>query len=251
LKINHTGFVILMCVSFLLATACGKKVQDVTVSRTGEPKGVLVALPRETKNAVSDSAVLKETAVVVSVLDNEGFYVGSEQFSKLEGEAEIFRLLNGQQAAGRNVYLAVSFAVDFVNVRQILDNVRRQGVNSVGLLVERQPGKDAPNLFRVQILAEPDVNELLPTKPDPLTLVVSIGANDKVQLNQEPMGDSMDTANLVQTLTQIFQQRKEPERKVTIKARHSTKYGQVVRIIDAVKGAGANPIILQIDDLDL
>ena len=219
------------------------------MSRTGVPEGVVVALPRETKNAVSDSAVLKETAVVVSVPDNEGFYVGSQQFSKLEGEAEIFRLLNGQQAAGREVFVAASFAIDYLNVVKILDNVRRQGVNSVGLLVERQPGKDAPSVFKIQIPAEPAVDEVLPLKPDPLTLLVSIGVLDRLQLNREPMGNTVDPATLTETLSKIFQQRKEHEKAVVIKALRSTRYAEVVRVIDAAKGAGANPISLQIDDL--
>ena len=163
----------------------------------------------------------------------------------------ISRLLEGQPAAGRMVYVAAGFLVNYYSVVQILDSARKEGVNSAALLVARQPGKDAPSVFKIQIPAEPAVDEVLPLKPDPLTLVVSIGANDKVLLNKEPMGDSVDTAKLSQTLTQVFQQRKEQEKTVVIKARRSTRYGQVVRIIDAARGAGANPIVLQLDDLDL
>jgi hypothetical protein len=36
---------------------------------------------------------------------------------------------------------------------------------------------------------------------------------------------------------------------VLIQASHSTKYGEVVKVIDALKEIGAEPIILQIDDL--
>jgi biopolymer transport protein ExbD len=39
------------------------------------------------------------------------------------------------------------------------------------------------------------------------------------------------------------------EKTVFIKSPRSVKYGEVVRIIDAVKQAGAQPIGLQIDDL--
>lgn len=39
------------------------------------------------------------------------------------------------------------------------------------------------------------------------------------------------------------------ERTLTIKAPKHLKYGDVVKVIDAAKGAGANPIVLQIDDL--
>ena len=39
------------------------------------------------------------------------------------------------------------------------------------------------------------------------------------------------------------------EKTVVIKAYRSCWYGEVIKLIDVVKGAGANPIILQVDDL--
>ena len=39
------------------------------------------------------------------------------------------------------------------------------------------------------------------------------------------------------------------EKTIVVKAQRATRYADVVAVIDAVKGAGANPIILQIDDL--
>jgi biopolymer transport protein ExbD len=39
------------------------------------------------------------------------------------------------------------------------------------------------------------------------------------------------------------------EKTVVIKANRSCRYGDVIKLIDAVKGTGANPIILQLDDL--
>jgi biopolymer transport protein ExbD len=39
-------------------------------------------------------------------------------------------------------------------------------------------------------------------------------------------------------------------RHVFIKAPRSLKYGPVARLIDDLKGAGANPVALQIDSLD-
>jgi biopolymer transport protein TolR len=249
LKTNYTGIFLLFTILMFL-TGCGKKVQE-PVSLTGVPVGVVVALPREMKNAESDSAVLKESAVVVSVPLAEEFYLGSERHQKEELGERISRLLEGQPAANRIVYVAAGAPVDYDNVVQILDSVRKAGVNTIGLLVERQMGKDAPNLFKVQISAEPAVEDVLPVKPDPLTLLVSIGGQDRLQLNREPMGNTVDPAKLTETLTQVFQQRREHEKTVVIKAQRSTQYREVVRIIDAARGAGASPIVLQIDDLAL
>jgi biopolymer transport protein ExbD len=39
------------------------------------------------------------------------------------------------------------------------------------------------------------------------------------------------------------------ERTVFIKAPRALRYEEVVKVIDAIKGAGANPVGLQVDDL--
>jgi len=39
------------------------------------------------------------------------------------------------------------------------------------------------------------------------------------------------------------------EKTVFVKAPRTMKYGDVVKVIDAIKGAGANPVGLQVDDL--
>jgi len=208
----------------MFSIGCGKKVEE-PVSLTGVPIGVVVGLPRDMKNAESDSGVLKKTAVVVSVPLTEEFYVGAEQFPKDQLGERINRLLEGQPAAGRMVYVAAGDLVNYYSVVQILLSARKEGVNSAALLVARQPGKDAPSVFKIQIPAELDPVGLLP-EPDPRTLLVSIGADDKVQLNTN-------------------------EKTVIIKPLRSTNYVNVVRVIDAARGAGASAIILQLEDLGL
>jgi biopolymer transport protein ExbD len=75
------------------------------------------------------------------------------------------------------------------------------------------------------------------------------------------MGSVADPDKLTSTLTDIFRQRAENaahdavdsqsiERTVFIKARSSTSYGDVAKIVDAVKASGASPISLIIDGID-
>jgi biopolymer transport protein ExbD len=76
-----------------------------------------------------------------------------------------------------------------------------------------------------------------------------------------------DPGHLAKCLSYIFQDRKEHhafkpgmetstlpedqkiEKTVFIKAPRSLPYGDVVKVIDAIKGAGASPVGLQVDDL--
>jgi len=126
-----------------------------------------------------------------------------------------------------------------------------------------------PSRFKADIPTQRDPNEdLSKLKPNPLTLVVSIAPDLQLKLNQDNIGSVNDTGPLSQKLTQVFQERKSQraykvgmetrtdlpederiEKTVFVKAPRSMKYGDVVKVIDAIKGAGANPVGLQVDDL--
>ena len=126
-----------------------------------------------------------------------------------------------------------------------------------------------PSRFKADIPTQRDPNEdLSKLKPNPLTLVVSISPDLQIKLNQDAMGSVNDTGALSQRLVQVFQQRKELraykvgmetrgdlpeaeriEKTVFVKAPRAAKYGDVVKVIDAIKGAGASPVGLQVDDL--
>ncbi|HKR61030.1 MAG TPA: biopolymer transporter ExbD, partial [Pyrinomonadaceae bacterium] len=124
-----------------------------------------------------------------------------------------------------------------------------------------------PYRFAAKLPAPPDDQKL---PPGDLTLVVTIEADRTLKLNQlKDMGTVADPLKLVQTLTNLFQERTRnrayrddmltrtdlPDRlriqkTVFIKAPRSIPYGEVTRIIDSVKGAGADPIGLQLDSLN-
>ena len=117
-----------------------------------------------------------------------------------------------------------------------------------------------PARFQAKVPAEPKPDDASsPPLPNPLTLVVTIDNGLKLRLNKDDIGDTSDTSNLTAQLAQLFKDREnqgtfregtnEVEKTVFIKAPRSVKYGEVVKVIDAVKVAGAQPIGLQIDDL--
>jgi len=118
-----------------------------------------------------------------------------------------------------------------------------------------------PSRFEAKVPAEPKPDDQTVVKPNPLTLVVAINkADKKITLNNnESLGDVTNTADLINRLTTIFKEREangsfregtnEIEKTLFIKSPRSIRYGDVVKVIDAVKQAGAQPIGLQIDDL--
>ena len=124
-----------------------------------------------------------------------------------------------------------------------------------------------PARFEAKIPAESKSQADIPAPAD--TLVVTVNADSSLNLNQEAdLGTIADPGKLIARLAETFQMRLEnrvyaeetgqrsdlPEddkiqKTVFLKAPRSLPYGEVARVVDAVKSAGARPIALQIDGL--
>ena len=154
-------------------------------------------------------------------------------------------------------------AVPYINVTPLID------VLLVLLIIFMVVTPLKPSRFKADIPTQRDPNEdLTKLKPNPLTLVVTISQDLQLKLNQDSIGSVNDPSALAAKLQQTFQQRKEQhaykygmegatnlpedqriEKTVFVKAPRALHYGDVVKVIDAIKGAGANPVGLQVDDL--
>ena len=154
-------------------------------------------------------------------------------------------------------------AVPYINVTPLID------VLLVVLIIFMVVTPLKPSSFKADIPTQRDPNEdVSKLKPNPLTLVVSITPDLQIKLNQESMGSVNDTSALSAKLQQTFSQRREQhaykvgmetatnvpedqriEKTVFVKAPRALHYGDVVKVIDAIKGAGASPVGLQVDDL--
>jgi biopolymer transport protein ExbD len=126
-----------------------------------------------------------------------------------------------------------------------------------------------PARFLAKVPAEPDLN-MKDIDPDPNALVVTVKMDRTLMLNRiDNVGSVSDTSKLSMMLVDLFQQRKQshdyryelrdrtdlPEdvrvqKTVFIKAPRAIPYADVMRVLDAIKGAGASPVGLQIDDLN-
>jgi biopolymer transport protein ExbD len=151
-------------------------------------------------------------------------------------------------------------ATPVINVTPLID------VLLVLLIIFMVAAPFKPHRFMTKLPAPP-VNTNIP--PDPLTLVVTIQPDRTLMLNSvKDMGTVNDLAPLRSELRDVFEARLQkrayrpdmparfdlPERDriqktVFIKAPRNIPYGEVTRVIDGLKGAGADPIGLQLDDL--
>lgn len=126
-----------------------------------------------------------------------------------------------------------------------------------------------PHSFAAKLPSQPDSN--LKVVAHIHTLVVSIQPDRTLRLNSlnDDMGTVEDPAKLSDFLRSLFKERKTNhvyradmlsridlpedyriEKTVFIKAPRSIPYGAVAKVIDSLKGAGAEPVGLQLDDLN-
>jgi biopolymer transport protein ExbD len=125
-----------------------------------------------------------------------------------------------------------------------------------------------PARFLTKVPSKPDSD--VPIDPPPLGLIVTIKADRSLMLNKtSDVGSVYDTSKLSNMLVDVFQQRLKNhaysdqlrdridlpeemriEKTVFIKAPRSIPYAELIRVLDSIKGAGASPVGLQIDDLN-
>ena len=109
-----------------------------------------------------------------------------------------------------------------------------------------------PSVFESRIPSEKPADPSVREHPD--TIVIGYAADSQIRLNRESVDATIsNTDALTEKLKILFAKREgvlNKERTVFIRAPKSVDYGSVVKLIDAVKAAGAEPISLQIDDLD-
>jgi biopolymer transport protein ExbD len=123
--------------------------------------------------------------------------------------------------------------------------------------------------FKALVPEEP-APERQHVKTNSLTLVVTIERDLRLRLNGgDYLGTTTDPGRLAGELFRVIRAREEAgtpqqgliapdslppseriEKTVFIKAPRGIRYGEVARVIDQVKGAGAHPLGLQIDDLE-
>jgi biopolymer transport protein TolR len=150
----------------------------------------------------------------------------------------------------------------FINVTPLID------VLLVVLIIFMVASPLKPHSFAAKLPAEPDNTPDL--RPHDWTLVVTIEPDRTLKLNSlTDMGTVDDTGKLSSRLVALFQKRianrayrdgmlmrtdvpedRRIEKTVFIKAPRLTRYGDVAKVIDAIKGAGANPVGLQLDGLN-
>jgi biopolymer transport protein ExbD len=170
--------------------------------------------------------------------------------------------MTAANTVGQSVEVSAGYAKPNINVTPLID------VLLVLLIIFMVVSPLKPARFLTKVPSKPDRDDRVIANIN--TLVVTIRPDRTLMLNSlADMGSVNDTSKLSATLLDLFQKRLQNhayrddardrndlpdsvriEKRVFIKAPRSIPYADVVRVLDGIKGAGAGPIGLQIDDLN-
>ncbi len=169
--------------------------------------------------------------------------------------------MTAANSIGQHAEASANYAKPHINVTPLID------VLLVVLIIFMVVSPMKPARFLIKAPSQPDHDVKVANIH---TLVVTIKSDRSLTLNTlTDMGSVNDTSKLTAMLVDLFQQRLKNhaysdqlrdridlpeemriEKTVFIKAPRSLPYADVVRVLDGIKGAGATPVGLQIDDLN-
>jgi biopolymer transport protein ExbD/biopolymer transport protein TolR len=102
---------------------------------------VTVNLPRDMNSPEEDADITKDDAIVVSIPDNNNFYIGKNPYPLEELGEKISNMIKDVAPDKRIVYVKSGVEVDYGTVVKAIDQIRKQDITKIGLVADKK--KDA------------------------------------------------------------------------------------------------------------
>lgn len=221
-----------------------------------------VNLPKDVKNAQAQPEANNEKAVVVTIKPGGEVFVGGKSLKPEEVFTEVNKT---REQVLSPVFVSADATAAYGDILKAFQPLRDE-VRSLFLLVQSADGK--PMALEVVLQRKPEIENLPADKDEPppppgygtsdalkTKMLVTLGKDGKLKLiNDEVTFDTLKTklaAMLKDNETKkIYREGTEDVYKtVYIKAPRLAKYADIIKILDEVTGAGADPVYLQMDDL--
>lgn len=222
-------------------------------NRTGQILSAIlvVLLSGVGARAWQQNARLDDKSVVISVPTEGEIYLGQERLPLNEVAGRVREVLKGRPPAEQTVYIKASRGLAYGYVVSIIDRLREAGIEQIGLVAEsdKEARRDADRNARPQDQRPASPSQQQPPNEadaeGPLVVKVTLTAKGllRIKLNER----AVRLANLEAAARRRLANRQD--KTVTVLAPQRASYAEVVRIVDALKGAGASPIGLQLDYL--
>jgi len=101
-------------------------------------QGITVAIPRDLKNPDEDQAINKETSVIISVPNDNEYYLGKKKVNLDDLKAAVEKALANKKEEDKIVYIKSGVNVSYGEVVKVINAVREKGVDKIGLVADRK-----------------------------------------------------------------------------------------------------------------
>ena len=103
-------------------------------------QGVTVNYPRDMQFPEEDAEITKDTSVVISIPDNNNFYIGKDPYPLTALAEKIQGMMKDKAPDKRIVYIKSGVDVNYGTVVQAIDIIRKQDIDKIGLVADKKKG---------------------------------------------------------------------------------------------------------------
>lgn len=187
----------------------------------------------------SDTNLIDPNSTVISIPADGEVYFNKVRISLADVPERVRQALKDKPPDEQVAYIKAGISVSYGFVISVIDAIREAGIDQIGLVAEKRKTS--------QVKTDIPTNNSGKSAPissaDSTPILIQVRNKTRLKLNSKPLLLSQ----LDQRLSRILAGRSN--KTVFIKAPTKMAYGDVVKIIDIAKSAGAKPVGLQIDDL--
>ena len=107
-------------------------------------QGITVALPKNMTNPDVDPNIIKESSIVISVPNDGEYYLGKEKLAREQLTDKVDSMLKKiKNEQDRIVYIKSGVGVSYGDVVNVINEVRKLGVDKIGLVADKKKGGGA------------------------------------------------------------------------------------------------------------
>ena len=104
-------------------------------------QGITVALPKNMNNPDVDPNIIKESSVVISIPNDGEFYLGKERLQREQLADKVESMLSKMKnEQDKIVYIKSGVGVSYGDVVNVINEVRKKGVDKIGLVADKKKG---------------------------------------------------------------------------------------------------------------
>jgi biopolymer transport protein ExbD/biopolymer transport protein TolR len=102
-------------------------------------QGITVVLPKNLNNPEVDPNIIKESSIVISIPEDGQYYLGKQRLQKEQVADKVDSMLkNIKRDEDRIVYIKSSVGVSYGDVVNVINEVRKLGVDKIGLVADKK-----------------------------------------------------------------------------------------------------------------